>query len=337
MPDEGKSFWSRHLPDLKWLDSARDGHLTADGYATIRSGRYRRESHLETVAGFPDHRGELVVEVGCGVGLDGSRFLEGAARYVGVDRSDVAVRTARGNFNMLGLQGAVVQGDATALPIASASVDFVYSHGVLHHIPDTAAAVREIERILRPGGRCLVMLYHRASFNYYVNILVLRRLGASLLLVPGGARLVARLTGESVETLAGHRDLLRQHGLAYLTDRKLFLSNNTDGPGNPLSKVYSRRQARLLFAEFGEVETEVHFLNLRILPLLDKLLGPAWSRRPRRGQRSIGAPRESVVTNRAAALGRPGRSRSSGEPGPRQRRGGGRRPHPARPPTSRTA
>ena len=244
-------------------------------YAAIRSGRYRRESHLETVAGFTEHGGELVVEVGCGIGIDGSCFLEGGARYVGVDQSDVAVRTARQTFDMLGLKGAVVQGDATALPIASASVDFVYSNGVLHHIPDTAEAVREIHRILRPGGRCLVMLYHRSSFNYYFNIMVLRRLGAPLLLLPGGARLVARLTGESVERLAGHQALLRRHGLAYLADRQLFLSNNTDGPGNPLSKVFSRRQARLLFAGFGQVETEVHFLNLRTLPLLDRVLGSA--------------------------------------------------------------
>ena len=275
MPDDSNSFWSRYQPGLKWLEDAGHGPLTADGYAAIRSSRYRRESHLETVAGFADHGGKLVVEVGCGIGTDGSRFLEGGARYVGVDQSDVAVRTARRSFDMLGLKGAVVQGDATALPLADSSVDFVYSNGVLHHIPDTAGAVREIHRILRPGGRCLVMLYHRSSFNYYFNIMVLRRLGAPLLLLPGGTRLVARLTGESVETLAGHRALLRRHGLAYLTDRQLFLSNNTDGPGNPLSKVFSKRQARLLFAGFGQVETEVHFLNLRTLPLLDRLLGPA--------------------------------------------------------------
>jgi SAM-dependent methyltransferase len=275
MPNDSNTFWSRYQPGLKWLENASDGPLTADEFAGIRSSRYRRESHLETVAGFTDHGGKLVVEVGCGIGIDGSRFVEGAARYVGVDQSDVAVRTARWSFDMLGLKGAVVEGDATALPIASASVDFVYSNGVLHHIPDTAGAVREIHRILRPGGRCLVMLYHRSSFNYYFNIMVLRRLGAPLLLLPGGTRLVAWLTGESVETLAGHRALLRRHGLAYLTDRQLFLSNNTDGPGNPLSKVFSNDQARLLFAGFDNVETEVHFLNLRTLPLLDRLLGPA--------------------------------------------------------------
>jgi SAM-dependent methyltransferase len=279
VPSNSRDFWSEYQPGLKWLEDASRGPLTREGYEAIRSSRYRRESHLETVAGFDDHPGELVVDVGCGVGIDGSRFLEGGARYVGVDQSEVAVRTTRRSLDLLGLKGVVVQGDATALPIASATADFVYSNGVLHHFPDTAAAVREIHRVLRPGGQCLVMLYHRPSFNYNFNIMVVRRLGAPLLFLPGGARLVARLTGESEETLAGHRALLRRHGLAYLTDRQLFLSNNTDGPGNPLSKAYSRSQARDLFAQFAKVETEVHYLNLRTLPLLDRLLAPATKER----------------------------------------------------------
>jgi hypothetical protein len=135
--------------------------------------------------------------------------------------------------------------------------------------------VREIHRVLRRGGRCLVMLYHWRSLNYYFNILVLRRLGASMILLPGAMRLAAGVTGKSEATLAGHRALLRRHGLAYLTDRQLFLFNNTDGLGNPLSKVFSRRQALQLFADFDEEETEVRFLNLQGLPLLDRLLGPA--------------------------------------------------------------
>jgi SAM-dependent methyltransferase len=279
VPPNSRDFWSHHQPGLKWLEDADRGALSREGYEAIRSSRYRRESHLETVAGFADHPGELVLDVGCGVGMDGSRFLEGGARYVGIDQSDVAVRTARRSFDLLGLKGAVVQGDATALPIAGATVDFVYANGVLHHIPDTAAAVREIRRVLRSGGRCLVMLYHRPSFNYNFNIMLLRRLGALLLLLPGGTRLVARLTGESAETLVGHRALLRRHGLAYLIDRQLFLSNNTDGPGNPLSKVFSRNQARDLFSQFANVELEVHYLNLRTLPLLDRLLAPATKER----------------------------------------------------------
>lgn len=272
VPDENGDFWSRHQPDPDWLQDADRGPVAPDRYAAIRSSRYHHHPHLETVAGFADHGGELVVEVGCGLGIDGSRFLEGGARYIGIDQSQGAVRTARRSYDLLGLKGAVVRGDATALPIANATVDFVYSNGVLHYIPDTAAAVQEIHRVLRPGGRCLVMLYHRLSLHYYFNILFLRRLGASLLLLPGAVRLMARLTGKSEETLAGHRALLRRHGLAYLTDRQLFVSNNTNGLGNPLSKVFTRRQARDLFAGFDQVQTEVHYLNLPTLPLLDRLL-----------------------------------------------------------------
>jgi SAM-dependent methyltransferase len=268
-------FWSANQPGLKWLEASDRVSVTPEAYAAIRSDRYRREAHLEHVVGFGDHAGRTVAEVGCGVGTDGSRFLEGGARYLGVDQSGVAVRTARATFDLLGLGGLAVQGDATALPLQSEAVDFVYSNGVLHHIPDTEAAVREIHRVLRPGGQCLVMLYHRSSFNYRFTILVLRRIGALLLLVPGGPRLVSRLTGEPVEVLDQHRALLRQHGSSYLSDRQLFLSNNTDGPGNPVSKVYSAREARALFAGFSQIQTEVHYLNLRTLPFLDRLLGPA--------------------------------------------------------------
>ena len=97
--------------------------------------------------------------------------------------------------------------DAENLEFADDSFDLVYSHGVLHHTPDTEGAVREIYRVLRPGGRAVVMLYHRDSYNYRVNISVLRRAGAQLLRWDAGISLVHRLTGESVESL-------RQHAIA---------------------------------------------------------------------------------------------------------------------------
>jgi SAM-dependent methyltransferase len=246
--------------------------VSRDRYESIRATRYRLEPHLEELAEFGRHAGQVVVEVGCGVGTDGSRFLEGGAQYLGVDPSDTAVRTARRTLDLLGLEGAVVSADATTLPIHGGTVDFVFSNGVLHHIGDTQAAVDEIHRILRPQGWAVVMLYHRSSLNYRFNILVLRRLGGLALVIPGAVRLISRVTGEPPETLEGHQRLLRRHGLRYLIDRELFLSNNTDGPGNPLSKVYSAREARRLFDRFRHVETQVRYLNLRTMPVLDRVL-----------------------------------------------------------------
>jgi hypothetical protein len=101
--------------------------------------------------------------------------------------------------------------------------------------------------------------------------------------VPGATSGLARLTGESREVLDGHRELLREHGVGYLTDGQRFLSNNTDGPGNPLSKVYSRSDARALFSDFAEVATATRYLNLRVIPGGERLSrAPAARRLERR-------------------------------------------------------
>jgi hypothetical protein len=111
------------------------------------------------------------------------------------------------------------------------------------------------------------MVYHRQSFNYYVSIMTVRRTLAALLLLPGASKLLARVTGESSTVLEGHRSLLRQRGVRYLTDRGLFLSHNTDGPGNPLSKAFTRSEAPRLFSGFNSVTTTTRYLNLRIYPM----------------------------------------------------------------------
>ena len=151
--------------------------------------------------------------------------------------------------------------------------------GVIHHLPETRRVVDEMHRVLRPGGTAIVMVYHRDSLNFYFSIMVLRRLLAATLLVPGADRALSKLTGEPVDVLRGHRELLAEHGLRYLADPRLFLSNNTDGPGNPLSKVYTRRSARALFGRFDEVETAVRFLNLRAYPAGERLGATRLARR----------------------------------------------------------
>jgi hypothetical protein len=90
-------------------------------------------------------------------------------------------------------------------------------------------------------------------------------------MIPAADRPMARVTGEPLDVLRGHRELLARHGRRYLTDPELFLSNNTDGPGNPLSKVYSAESMRRGFADFAQVRTEVRFLNLRAYPFGERL------------------------------------------------------------------
>jgi SAM-dependent methyltransferase len=121
-----------------------------------------------------------------------------------------------------------VLGDGERLPFAPESFDVVYSNGVLHHTPDTAEAVREVHRVLRPGGLARVMLYHRNSLYYWTEIILHRGL------------------------LRGH--FLRGHSPEEIMSRYVEYSS---AEARPLVKVYSRNQARSLFKPFREIKTEV--------------------------------------------------------------------------------
>ena len=66
------------------------------------------------------------------------------------------------------LEGTVIEGDAERLPFEDASFDRVSSNGVLHHTPDMSAALREIRRVLRPGGRFCVRTCTRENLDTYV-------------------------------------------------------------------------------------------------------------------------------------------------------------------------
>ena len=263
-----EAFWTDYQPGFRFTNADAG---TREFYESVERHRYALEPHIPEVVGFERWAGRDVLEAGCGIATDGLRFARAGARYTGLDGSPTAVELARRRFEMFGVDGRFEQGSVARLPFDDESFDLVFSHGVIHHTHETEAAVADFHRVLRPGGTALVMLYHRDSLNHHVTIMGVRRALAALLVVPGAAAAVARATGEDPAVLEGHRQLLREHGAGYLTDRQLFLSNNTDGPGNPLSKVYSRDDARRLFARFNDVQTAVRFLNLRAYPGGDRL------------------------------------------------------------------
>lgn len=99
-------------------------------------------------------------DLGCGSG----RWAEHVAPRVGklhcIDASDGALAVAR---RRLGDRPNVAfhLASVDAMPLADSSQDFGYSLGVLHHVPDTRAAIRECVRKLRPGAPLLLYLYYR--------------------------------------------------------------------------------------------------------------------------------------------------------------------------------
>ncbi len=104
---------------------------------------------------------ETVLEIGPGAGANLPYYPAGM-RWIGVEPNPAMHPYLRERLSEFGLQAEVHAGHAEALPVAAASCDAVVSTLVLCSVRDPAAALREIRRVLRPGGR-LLFLEHVAA------------------------------------------------------------------------------------------------------------------------------------------------------------------------------
>lgn len=224
-------------------------------YQEIEAHRYQEEFHIPLVAEFNEHFGQKVLEVGCGLGTDGRQFVRGGANYIGCELSFHSLVLARRGFELSSLPGAFVCADAENLPFSDSAFDLVYCHGVLHHTPDTERGLREIYRVLRPGGKAIIMLYARESFSYIVGAQILGRLRLEW------ARL--RMGRESFNRFVG----LPPEHRGWLPDW-VVINNSTDGLGNPLSQLYTADQLQGLFSAFRDIRLEKHYFPRRKMPLI---------------------------------------------------------------------
>jgi SAM-dependent methyltransferase len=217
---------------------------TREFFDAIERHRYTEYAPwMPGTMGFDQFPGARLLEIGCGMGSDLVQFGRGGAICTGIDITPRSIEITRHRFALYGLHGNFIVSDGERLPFPSDSFDVVYSNGVLHHTPDTAGAIREIHRVLRKGGTAKVMLYHRNSLNYWVDI-VLRR----------GLLRADFLRGRSVN------DIMSQ------------FVEYSEHDARPLVKVYSRKEARLLFRVFTDVKVEVRQLLREELRFLSPLV-----------------------------------------------------------------
>lgn len=114
-----------------------------------------------------DFSGLRVLDLGCGSGVFSSLLAQRGGEVTAIDLTEAAVRMARETADRTGASVAIARMDAEKLAFADGTFDFVYSWGVLHHSGDMTSAVAEAARALRPGGRGIMMVYHRHSVVYY--------------------------------------------------------------------------------------------------------------------------------------------------------------------------
>jgi phosphatidylethanolamine/phosphatidyl-N-methylethanolamine N-methyltransferase len=160
--------------------------LLAPVYDVVAGFGAQRRRSLALLAARP---GERVLIVGCGTGGD-LPYLDAGAQVTAVDLTPAMVERTRRRAAALGRAVDARVMDAQSLEFADASFDAVVLHLILAVVPDPAAAIREAERVLRPGGRAVVFdkwvaddrepsLFRRAG-NLVANLVatdITRRLG----------------------------------------------------------------------------------------------------------------------------------------------------------------
>lgn len=189
-------------------------------------------------------RGLDVLDVGCGSGIDLAGYASAGANVTGVDLTPRHVELARRHLAAMGLEGTVTEGDAEHLPFPDESFDRVSSNGVLHHTPDMPAALREIRRVLRPGGELRLTVYNRNSLHYWFDQVIARGI---------------------IE-----RGLLRERSMEGVMATSV--EHSTIG-ARPLVRVYSQRQVRRMLEEagFAAVTTTVHHFHAHDAFAYDRL------------------------------------------------------------------
>jgi SAM-dependent methyltransferase len=156
-----RDYWDHHIHDL---EIARHPVGTPGFFADLDEYHFEKLHHLPRLIDFNGHRGERVLEVGCGAGTDLVRFARGGAIVTGVDLSSAAIALARENFRQQRLEADLREADGERLPFADNSFDFVYAHGVVQYTGGDQRLIDECHRVLKPGGEAVFQVYNRVSW-----------------------------------------------------------------------------------------------------------------------------------------------------------------------------
>jgi ubiquinone/menaquinone biosynthesis C-methylase UbiE len=220
--DEVQNQWNVDACGSHYVEEAEAN--TLEWY--LEAERYRYNTYapwMHAVMEFDQHKGEKVLEIGAGMGTDLAQFAKNGAICTDLDLSAGHLAHAKRNFELRGLSARFVHGDGEKLPFDSNEFDVVYSNGVIHHTPNTAGAIKEILRVLKPGGKAIIMVYAENSWHYWVRI---------------------------VHEHGIRRGSFADQSPGEIMSRTVEISSNDQ---KPLVKVYTAARLRDMFAAFSDV------------------------------------------------------------------------------------
>ena len=221
-----------------FLDDIEYGSL--EFFETIRKNRYEvTDRWMNSIIPFETGKGMKVLEIGYGIGTDLLRFCEAGAEVYGIDITEEHYRLAQKNFVLHGRECNLKLCDANNIEFPADYFDIVYSHGVLHHTPDTVRCISEAYRVLKPGGTFILSLYYKYSAFHLFFMLLYNGL------------------------LKGQLKKLGYRGLMATVEM------GADGIKiKPLVKTFSRSQLKYILADFKKIDIKIAHFQRQHIPVL---------------------------------------------------------------------
>lgn len=260
-----ESFWDDNLCGHHFVE---EEYLSPEFFHKYRNFRYEKTHHLDTYIDWKGAKGKDVLEIGLGIGSDGSRWSSNANSYTGVDLTQEAVEATKKHLELLNLKGTVEQGNAEELHLKDHQFDLVYSHGVIHHTPSIDNALAQINRVTRPNGELILMLYAKGSFNYWVRIQGYFRLFFLWNWVK------AKFGVKLKDPWLNHYRNWQSRGWSYFGWSE-WPHHCTDGPDCEIANIYSKSEIRAMLVRAGYEITDMkqaHF-PVGLSPKTEQALG----------------------------------------------------------------
>lgn len=166
--EEVATYWTDHNVTQHHAFSSADESID---YFNWRNDQYFPYIDFMPVVG---HDNKVVLDYGCGPGHDlvGFGTYSRPTKLIGMDVSQSSLEESRRRLKLHGIEAQLIALDPleSSLPLADGSVDYIHSSGVLHHVVNPVAVLREFGRILRADGVARVMVYNYDSLWLHLHV-----------------------------------------------------------------------------------------------------------------------------------------------------------------------
>jgi len=166
-----------------WDSNLHDHEVTVEPEGSVKffedleNYHYEKLEYLPRVMEFDSYANKDVLEVGCGVGIDLIRFAKIGACVTGIDLAEKNINLAIENFKLHEVNGELLVMNGEEMSFSDNLFDMVFAHGVLAYTANAEKMISEIHRVLKPGGKAILMMYNSNSWLYYLSKVMNFKLG----------------------------------------------------------------------------------------------------------------------------------------------------------------